>query len=412
MNIKPLSYWAQAITACAAAYGRKSLCPILVLFTAAQAFAWTDGELLIWISNNRPFHALGEQGKAFEKEVGAPVKVETQEQIIEKFQAAGQGGKGPDIFFWAHDRIGEWADAGLLKPLDIKQEFKANYLPMAWDAVTHKQQIWGYPVALESVSLIYNKKLVTGKLPTQLSELADFGKELKAKDPKAIAIMWDYNTPYFTWPFLASAGAYPFKKTAEGYDVKDTGVDNAGAVKGLTTVVDLIKTGILPKGSTLPIADEKMAAGQLALMVNGPWDWANLRKAAVDFDIAPIPGVDGNPGRPFVGVFAALVNRSSPNVDLAQQFLEKYALTSDGLKAMDADAPLGVPALKSLADDMAAKDHLIKVTYENAENGVVMPNIPQMGKFWSSIKAAFEIATSGQATPEVALKDAKKNMGF
>jgi maltose/maltodextrin transport system substrate-binding protein len=113
-----------------------------------------------------------------------------------------------------------------------------------------------------------------------------------------------------------------------------------------------------------------------------------------------------------VGVFTALINRSTPNVDLAQQFLEKYALTSDGLKAMDADAPLGVPALKSLCDEMAAKDHLIKVTYENSQNGVVMPNIPQMGKFWSSMKAAFEVATSGGATPEVALKDARKNMGF
>ena len=412
MNIKAIIHWAQAILSCAAAYGKKSLFPILVLFSAAQAFAWTDGELLIWISNNRAFHALGEQGKAFEKEVGAPVKVETQEQIVEKFQSAGQGGKGPDIFFWAHDRIGEWADAGLLKPLEIKQEFKANYVPMCWDAVTHKQQIWGYPVSMESVSMIYNKKLVTGKLPTQLSELADFGKELKSKDPKAIVIMWDYNTPYFTWPFLASAGAYPFKKTAEGYDVKDVGIDNAGALKGLITVVDLIKSGILPKGSTLPIATEKMAAGQLALMIDGPWDWANLRKANVDFDIAPIPGVDGNPGRPFVGVYTALINRSSPNVDLAQQFLEKYALTAEGLKAMDTEAPLGVPSLKSLADEMAAKDHLIKVTYQNAENGVVMPNIPQMGKFWSSMKAAFEIATNGGATPEVALKDAKKNMGF
>ena len=43
-------------------------------------------------------------------------------------------------------------------------------------------------------------------------------------------------------------------------------------------------------------------------------------------------------------------------------------------------------------------------------NGVVMPNIPQMGKFWSSMKAAFEIATNGEATPEAALKDARKNM--
>jgi maltose/maltodextrin transport system substrate-binding protein len=410
MNTIPFALWAKALVARAAGCSTKSLFLVFLLFSVARTFAWTDGELLIWISSNRPFRALKHLGEIFEKEIGAPVKVETQEQIIDKFQAAGQSGKGPDIFFWANDRIGEWADAGLLKPLHIEEEFKAKYLPMSWDAVTHKQQVWGYPVSLEAVSLVYNKKLVTGEVPTQLSELPAFAKELKAENPKAIVIMWDCKTPYFSWPFLASAGGYPFKKTEEGYDINDIGVANAGALKGLTAILQLINTGILPKGSSQSIMSEKMASGQLALMITGPWDWANLRKAGVDFDLAPIPGVDGNPGRPFVGVFVAMINRSSPNILLAQHFLQAHALTSEGLKAMDADAPLGVPALKTLCDEMAARNHLIKVTYENAENGVVMPNIPQMGKFWTSMGAAFEIATNGQATPEVALQDAFQNM--
>jgi maltose/maltodextrin transport system substrate-binding protein len=390
---------------------KKLLCGTFFSFFAAQAFAWTDGELLIWISGNRAYHALGDLGKAFEKDVGVPVKVETQEQITEKFQAAAQGGKGPDVFFWAQDRIGEWADAGLIKPLEVKDDFKAGFLAMSWDAVTHNKQIWGYPISLEAVSLIYNKKFVTGKPPTQLSELATFSKELKEKNPKVIAIMWDYNTPYFSWPFLASAGAYSFKKTENGYDLKDIGIDSPGALQGLQAIVDLIKQGVMPKGATQAVMDQKMSSGELAMMINGPWDWGNLRKSGIDFALAPIPGVGGNPGRPFVGVQTAMLNRSTPNVDLATQFLEKYVCTLDGLKAMDADAPLGVPALKSLCDEMVAKNPLIKVTYENCRNGEVMPNIPQMGKFWSSMGAAFEIATNGGATPQVALQDAKKNMG-
>ena len=59
---------------------------------------------------------------------------------------------------------------------------------------------------------------------------------------------------------------------------------------------------------------------------------------------------------------------------------------------------------------MAAQNSLIKTTYENAKNGEVMPNIPQMGKFWSSMATAFQIATNGQASPKAALDDAKKNM--
>jgi maltose/maltodextrin transport system substrate-binding protein len=59
---------------------------------------------------------------------------------------------------------------------------------------------------------------------------------------------------------------------------------------------------------------------------------------------------------------------------------------------------------------MAGQNPLIRTTFENAKDGDVMPNIPQMGKFWSSMATAFQIATNGQAPPKAALDDAKKNM--
>jgi maltose/maltodextrin transport system substrate-binding protein len=383
---------------------------LFLLCSAFQAFAWTDGELLVWIGGDKGHRGLAEVGKKFEKDLGVPVKVETPDGLTDKFQASAQAGKGPDIVFWAHDRLGEWADAGLLKPLEIKDDFKAGFISMCWDAVTHNKQVWGYPVALEAVSLIYNKKFVTTPPPAQLSEVPVFAKELRAKNPNLIAIMWDYNTPYFSWPFLASGGGYPFKKIDGGYDVNNIGVNNDGAVKGLQAIVGLINAGIMPKGASYSVMDQKMNGGELAMMVSGPWAWSNLQKSGIDFDVAPLPGVDGNPGRPFVGVLAALINRSTPNSDLATQFIEKYVVTSDGLKTIDADVPIGVPALKALSDEMAAKNPLIKTTYENAKNGDVMPNIPQMGKFWSSMATAFQIATNGQASPRAALDDAKKNM--
>ena len=388
----------------------KLLSALFVLFSAGQAFAWTDGELYIWINGDKGYRGLAEVGKKFEKDLGIPVKVEVPAGLADKFQAAAQSGKGPDIVFWAQDRIGEWADAGLLKPLEIKDDFKANFIPMSWDAVTHNKQIWGYPLALEAISLIYNKKFVTGAPPKQLSEVPAFARELKAKNPNVIPIMWDYGNPYFSWPFLASGGGYPFKKIQGGYDTKDIGVNNPGAVKVLQAIVDLINAGVMPKGASYSVMDQKMNNGELAMMVSGPWAWANLRKSGIDFDLAPLPGVDGNPGKPFVGVLTGLINRATPNADIATQFLEKYVVTADGLKTIDADVPIGVPALKALSDEMAAKNPLIKTTYENAQNGDVMPNIPQMGKFWSSMATAFQTASNGHASPQAALDHAKKNM--
>jgi hypothetical protein len=65
---------------------------------------------------------------------------------------------------------------------------------------------------------------------------------------------------------------------------------------------------------------------------------------------------------------------------------------------MDADAPIGVPALKALCDEMVMKTVRTEI----------MHNISQMSKFWSSMKAAFEIATDCGATPAIALRDAPK----
>src|SRR6201987_6302763 len=110
----------------------KLLCSsVFLLFSAFQAAAWTDGELLVWINGDKGYRGLAEAGKKFEKELGIPVKVEAPESATDKFQAAAQTGKGPDIMFWAHDRIGEWADAGILQPLEIKENFKGTMIPMS-----------------------------------------------------------------------------------------------------------------------------------------------------------------------------------------------------------------------------------------------------------------------------------------
>src|SRR6516162_5827518 len=369
---------------------RNLLLGIFIFWSALPVFGWTDGELLVWISKDKGYHALAGLG--------------------EKFQSAAQSGKGPDIVFWAHDLIGAWADGELLTPLKVKDELKRDLLPMSLDAVTYNNQLWGYPLALEAVSLIYNKKYVTGKPPDQLSQVPAFATELRRENPNIIPIMWDYNTPYFSWPFLASGGGYPFRKTVNGYDVTDIGVNNSGAILGLEAIVELIHIGVMPRGASYSVTERKMDAGELAMMINGPWAWANLQKSGIDFGLAPLPGVGGNPGRPFVGVLAALLNRSSPNADLAQKFIEKYVVTSEGLKTIGAEISIGVPALKTLLNETTAKDPLVKTTFENALKGVLMPNIPQMGRFWSAMSSAFQIATNGQASPEVALDEAKRSM--
>ena len=183
-----------------------------------------------------------------------------------------------------------------------------------------------------------------------------------------------------------------------------------GAVKGLSKIIALIHEGVLPKSVSYSGVEDLMGQGKLSMMISGPWAWSNLIKNGIDFGVAPIPGVDENVGRPFVGVTVAYLNRSSPNQDLIKEFMEHYALTEEALTAMYQAKPTGVPALISTYEKLAKDNPLLRQLHASVEYGQVMPNIPQMGRFFSSVSGALEIATEGRASAEAALQEAEANM--
>jgi maltose/maltodextrin transport system substrate-binding protein len=388
----------------------KGLLVLALCLIPADLYAWTNGELLIWMDGDRGQALKATAAKKFEEDFGLKVTIETPEKITDSFPIAAQMGKGPDIVIWAHDKVGEWADGGLIAPLETSKEFRNRFFPKALQAVLHGERIWGYPIALETVTLIYNKKLLDALPPTQLSDLVSLNENIRTKHPGVTTILWDYNNSYYTWGVLASAGAYVFAKNGSDYDLKNMGIGNRGAVEGLSKIVALIQAGVLPKTVSYSAVEELMGQGRLAMMISGPWAWSNLIKNGIDFAVAPIPGLDQNVGRPFVGVTVAYLNRSSPNQDLIKEFMEHYALTEEGVTAMYYAKPTGVPALSSIYEKLAKDNPLLRQLNTVVEYGQVMPNIPEMGRFFSSVSAALQVATQGRASAQAALQEAEANM--
>jgi len=78
---------------------------------------------------------------------------------------------------------------------------------------------------------------------------------------------------------------------------------------------------------------------------------------------------------------------------------------------MDHGKPIGLPALISLQEKMVKDKALLQQLKVCVDYGEVMPNVPQMGRFFSSLGAALQIATDDQASAEAALLlEAKANM--
>ena len=364
------------------------------------------GKLVVWVNGDKGYNGIEQVGKKFTEEQGVPVEVAHPDGVENKFQQAAATGNGPDIFMWAHDRFGEWQKAGLLAELTPSKDFIGKFQKFAWDAVSIDGKIYGYPIAIEAIGLICNQDLVK-QAPKNYEDFEALEKQLQAKGKKAV--MWDYTTPYFSYPVIAANGGYAFKKVGSGkYDISDTGVNNEGAKIGMNFLVDMIKKGIMVKGTDYGVMDSSFAKGEVACIITGPWAWSNY-DGKIKYTVNPLPKLAGKPAKAFVGVLAATINAQSPNKELATAFLENYLLTDAGLKTVNDDKALGAVALKSF-QKVLEKDPRIKATMANAVNGEPMPNVPELNRFWSAFQQALRNSTTGRQSVDEALKVAAERI--
>lgn len=359
---------------------------------AQGAQAWDNGKLLIWINGDKGYRGLQKVGDDFTRKTGIPVKVEHPDDATGKFTQFGGTRQGPDIWIWPHDRLGEWVGKGLLSPVKVPDSLRDSVVSVGWEAFAVDGKTWGYPIAVEAISLIYNKDLLPNP-PKSFEELPELDKKLKARGIRAIG--WEYTSPYFSWPLLAANGGFIFPRDINGnYLSGETGVNKPGAIAGLEVLASLVDKGVLPANG-MPYADAERAMqdGKQAMFISGPWAWDGLRDAKVNFGIAPLPTVKGKPARPFVGVLGAMVAAHSPNQKAATQFIEGFLEQPAGLRKMNEDVPIGVPAHKAFFGELY-NDANIRASMEAVSAGKPMPHNPEMNRFWGAMAMALQQTTT------------------
>ncbi|PMK00858.1 maltose/maltodextrin ABC transporter substrate-binding protein MalE [Vibrio sp. 10N.261.55.A7] len=383
-----------------------ALSTLVALGSFGANAAIEEGQLTIWINGDKGYNGLAEVGKMFEEDTGIKVTVAHPDGLQDRFPQVAATGDGPDIVFWAHDRFGGYAQSGLLAEVTPSKEIKEGIVDFAWDAVKYDGKVIGYPVAIESLSLIYNKDLVPNP-PKTWEEVEALNTQL-AKDGKS-AIMWNLKEPYFTWPLMAADGGYAFKFGADGYDVKDAGIAADGVKDSMNFVKGLVDKGVISPDMDYSVSESAFNQGKTAMTINGPWAWGNIETSGINYGVTTLPKFNGQSSKPFVGVLTAGISTASPNKDLAVEFIENYLLTNDGLRKVNDDKPLGAVALNSFQRELDT-DQRIAATMDNAMNGEIMPNIPEMNAFWGSAKSAIINIVDGRQTVDEALSDAEKQM--
>ena len=373
---------------------------------APHAHAARREPLVVWFTVEGA-KAMRAQALAFTAATGVEVIVETPDDGPAKYQQASAGGKGPDIYVYAHDRIGEWMSSGLIQAVTPSQRLVDDIAPLAWKGFSARGRLWGYPYAIEAVTLIYNKALVATP-PKTFDEVFALDAQLQKQGKRAL--IWDYTNNYFTWPLLAAHGGYAFKQRPDGsFDARDCGVANAGALVGAQLVERMVREGLMPVGSGYPEMEAAVAQGRVAMMINGPWAWVNLKRMGIDFGVANIPMVAGKAAVPYVGIKGLMINRATRQRELAVEFIENHLLTPEGLRAIDQAEPIGAAASKRFYAQQAS-DARIAGIMASAQNGVPTPSILEMGRFWAAMKTSLTNLSEGRQTAQQALEAAARRI--
>ncbi|MEF2279624.1 maltose ABC transporter substrate-binding protein [Deinococcus sp. YIM 134068] len=390
---------------------------MLVLLSLALATPASAATLTVWshFTDAAEVSWLRAQADAYTKSTGNKVTIVSLplDQIPDKLIQAAPKGQGPDmVVTLPQDRLGQLSSAGVVEPMDRYVVSKTDLDRTAVQAMTYKGKLFGLPMFAESVALIYNKKLVP-RAPTTWNEF--LGAAQKNTGNGRFGFLVDLTNAYANYGFFSAYGSYIFKNNGGTLNVSDVGIANAGAARALALMNDLrFKYGLIPEGVSADAAKSAFVDGRLAMVVTGPWDMGDIRKAGIDYGITTIPTPPGATGRwsPFVGVQGVVINAYSRNKAAAAQFARALATSPAQLAFNQAGGRIPV----SLAARTRLKADPVVTGFSRAISaGTPMPNVPEMGAVWgpwgSAVAQSVQKASPNYATIlAAALKEIKGNI--
>lgn len=310
-----------------------------------------------------------------------------------KFKTAAAAKSGaPDILRADVGWVAEFASLGYLYALDGTDltADKTDYLATPLASTTYNGKSYGVPQVTDSLGLFYNKKMFAAAgitaAPKTWDELKSAAATIKEKTGKdGVALN---PAGYFMLPFIYGEGGDMVDAKA-----KSITIGNAAAVKGATTIQSLLAS----PGFTKPAATDAYSsimtafkAGNVAMVVQGPWELANMKKAT-DFGgldnlgIAPVPAGSVKAGAPVGGHDYVIYSGMDANKAQAAIAFVKFMSSVDSqVKLADS---LGLLPTRTAAYTKVTNP-VIAAFQPVMASAVPRPWIPEGGKLFSPLDDA------------------------
>ncbi|GIN56717.1 extracellular solute-binding protein [Lederbergia ruris] len=359
-------------------------------------------KLTVWVNDEESQKVvLREIFDKYEEETGITIETVEMNMLdqIEALALDGPAGKGPDLFFQPHDRIGNVVLQGLAEPVDLG-EVQGDYVDTAIEAVTYDGEIWGAPLVVETYGTFYNKDLVE-KAPETMDELMEIAESQTDESKDEYGFLMEAANFYFSYPFFAATGAYVFNKDDGAYNVDDIGLNNDGAIQGGELISSWYKEGYIPVEVNPDIMNGLFTEGKTAVVITGPWNIPTYKEALGDsLGTAILPKIDGTVPQSFVGVKSWMLSSYSENKEWATDLM-KFATNKENSLIYFEKAGEMPANLAALEDEKVTSDELISAFAEQVEYGEPMPSAPEMQQVWDPINNALSFIAKGDPVKEV-----------
>lgn len=345
--------------------------------------------------------ALKQNIELFQDQTGLTVRaLQLPHQALNnKLQAAIPRGNGPDLWIAAHDRIGDYAQAGLIEPIGywMTPSFSAQYFEQTLEALSYQGNLYGLPISFKTLVLYYRKDL-TPTPPQTLEELKHMARQLRERGVRWGLAAPELDSLYFYAPWLH---AY------QGDALKLTSVATQEALlKSLEIVQSLLHEGFIPPELNGALTASLFQAGQLAFVINGPWFKGDLTDLKAPWSIAPLPTLNDKALTPYLGVEGIFISSHAHDPQAAWQLAQALTGAPAAHKALQQGI---LVAQKSPYQSQVAQSDEWRATFEaQLRHTKALSNEPKMKRLWTPFKRLLSSVLFYKASPNESLKEAIK----
>jgi len=166
----------------------------------------------------------------------------------------------------------------------------------------------------------------------------------------------------------------------------------------------MVKDGIEIAGAGYGEVTGAFNAGNLGMMIGGPWTLSDIKANSINYAVSAIPTINGNAPGVFVGVQGFMISSFSENKVLANLFIKDFLISTDvmlGLYIEGDRPPAYLPALAFLEGNEDIQGFATA-----AATAVPMPKIAEMGSVWDAWIGALELIVNQEQDPATAMQEA------